>query len=73
MKSVIIEYATISPAVLECEVRNATCNALCMWKDLNEDCFEFEVMGWLPLTPRDLVRIEDVLAKYVQQAPGQQK
>lgn len=63
--TVIIDYATVSPAVLDLAVRNATCNALCMWRDLNEDYFEFEVMGWLPLTSSDLVAIEKVLAPYV--------
>lgn len=63
--TVIIDYAIISPAVLDREVRNATCNAVCMWREVNEDCFEFEVMGWLPLTPSDLACIEKVLAPYV--------
>lgn len=65
MISVIIDYATISPAVLSSMVTSATMNALCMWRDLNEDCFEFEVMGWLPMTPRDLARVEEVLAPFV--------
>ena len=49
--TVIIEYAEISPAVLDLEV--------------DEDHFEFEVIGWLPLTPGELARIEKVLAPYV--------
>ena len=65
MLNVIIDYSEVSPAVLDLEVRNATCNALCMWRDLNEDSFEFEVMGWLPMTPADLVKVEEVLARYV--------
>ncbi len=65
MKNVIIEYAEISPAVLDLAVRNATCNAVCFWTEVDEDHFEFEVIGWLPLTPADLVRIEEVLAPYV--------
>lgn len=63
--TVTIEYAEISPAVLDLEVRNAVCNAVCLWREVDEDHFEFEVIGWLPLTPGELARIEKVLAPYV--------
>ena len=65
MKNVIIEYAEISPAVLDLAVRNATGNAVCLWREVDEDHFEFEVIGWLPLTTSDLACIEEVLAPYV--------
>lgn len=64
--TVIIEYATISPAVLNTIITKATCNALCTWRDIDEEFFEFEVMGWLPLTITDLAKIERILARYVQ-------
>lgn len=63
--TVIIEYATISPAVLGSLVRNACINAFVDWRDINEDYFEFSVCGWLPLTPQDLKAIEGVIAEYV--------
>ena len=60
MKTVIIEYATISPAVLESIVLKAFDTAMCNWTDVNEDYFEFRVYG-----VRDLASLEDVLAEYV--------
>lgn len=60
MKTVIIEYATISPAVLEMRVRKAFSTAMCKWKDVDEDFFEFTVFG-----VADLAMLEDVLAEYM--------
>lgn len=44
MKTVIIEYAVISPAVLANKVEKAF-SCLCNWKDIDEDYFEFTVIG----------------------------
>ena len=44
MKTVIIEYAVISPAVLASRVEKAF-SCLCNWKDIDEDYFEFTVIG----------------------------
>ena len=63
--TVIIEYANISPAVLETLVRAACINAFCTYRDIDEEYFEFSVCGWLPLTGADLIAIEGVLAQYV--------
>ena len=60
MKTILIEYATISPAVLESIVLKAFDTAMCNWTDVNEDYFEFRVYG-----VRDLASLEDVLAEYV--------
>lgn len=60
MKTVQIEYATISPAVLEMVVKRAFPQSLCNWKDVNEDYFEFTVFG-----VSNLAELEDVLAEYV--------
>lgn len=60
MKTVQIEYATISPAVLEMVVKRAFPQSLCKWKEVNEDYFEFTVFG-----VSDLAELEDVLAEYV--------
>ena len=60
MKTVQIEYATISPAVLEMVVKRAFPTATCYWKDMNEDYFEFTIFG-----VADLAELEDVLAEYV--------
>ena len=60
MKTVQIEYATISPAVLEMIIKQAFPQSLCNWKDVNEDFFEFTVFG-----VADLAMLEDVLAEYI--------
>lgn len=60
MKTVIIEYETISPVVLETTVKRAFPTAMCTWKDVNEDYFEFTVFGVV-----DLAELEDVLAEYI--------
>ena len=66
MKSVIVEYATISPSVLEKKVRYFFPNSLCSWRDVDEDYFEFNVFG-----VEDLASLEDLLACYVQVAQKQ--
>ena len=60
MKTVIIEYATISPAVLANRIEKAF-NCLTNWIDIDEDYFEFSVYGCT-----NLAELEDVLAEYVQ-------
>lgn len=60
MKTVQIEYAVINPAVLELKIKKAFPTAMCRWKDVNEDYFEFTVFG-----VADLEMLEDVLAEYV--------
>lgn len=59
MKTVIIEYATISPAVLANRIEKAF-GCLTKWRDIDEDYFEFSVFGCT-----DLAMLEDVLAEYV--------
>ena len=59
--TVIIEYAVISPAVLASKIEKAfTC--LCNWRDIDEDYFEFTVIG---VCACDMDELEDVLAEYV--------
>lgn len=60
MKTVIVEYATISPSVLVMRVESAFSSAICQWKDLDEDYFEFTVFG-----VDDLLMLENILAEYV--------
>lgn len=60
MKTVIIEYERISPAVLVMKVEKAFPGAMCRWKDVDEDFFEFTVFG-----VADLAMLEDVLAEYM--------
>jgi hypothetical protein len=60
MKTVIISYELISPAVLEMRVRNAFPTAMCKCRDIDEDSFEFSVFG-----VSDLPMLEDILAEWV--------
>ena len=58
-KTVIIEYATISPIVLEQIMKSVLDECLCFYKDMNEDYFEFTVYTpWITLA-------EETLARYV--------
>jgi len=59
MKTVIIEYAKISPAVLASRIEKAF-ECLTNWRDIDEDYFEFSVYGRF-----DLAELEDVLAEFV--------
>jgi hypothetical protein len=60
MKTVYVEYEMMSPARLEMIVKRAFPTAMCKWKDINEDYFEFTVFG-----VTDLAMLEDVLAEWV--------
>lgn len=60
MKATIIEYAKISPAVLESIISKAFDTAMCNWIDIDEDYFEFHVYG-----VSDLAMLEDILAEFV--------
>jgi len=62
MKTVIIEYAKISPAVLDLSVTRYFPNVLCNWRDIDEDFFEFSVM-FCPAEWYEM--LEDFLAEYV--------
>lgn len=59
MKTVIIAYERISPAVLANRIEKAF-DCLCNWHDIDEDFFEFSVFYC-----KDLEMLEDVLAEYV--------
>ena len=59
MKSVIISYEVISPAVLAMKIEKLF-NCFCSWKDIDEDFFEFTAWGCL-----QLASLEDALAQYV--------
>ena len=59
--TVIIEYATISPAILANKVEKAfTC--LCYCYGIDKDYYEFTVIG---VCACDMDELEDVLAEYV--------
>jgi len=60
MKTVIIGYEKISPAVLESIILKAYPMCLCNWHEIDEDYFEFTVY-YCP----DLAMLEDLLAMYV--------
>lgn len=59
MKTVIIDYAKISPAVLATMVERAF-GCLCSWTDIDEDFFEFRVFYCT-----ELDELEDLLAEYL--------
>lgn len=63
--TVIIEYATISPIVLENIITTAVPNALVIFSDIDEDYYEVSVSGWLSFTSEDLAKVEEVIARYV--------
>jgi hypothetical protein len=58
MKTVIIDYATISPAVLANIVEKAF-DCFCNWSDIDEDFFKFSVYDC-----SDLAGLEKILARY---------
>lgn len=59
MKTVLISYATISPAVLANMVERAFA-CMTRYREVDEDTYEFSVFGCT-----DLAMLEDVLAEYV--------
>ena len=61
MKTFVIEYAMISPAVLATIVGN-TFDCFCGWHDINEDFFEFVVLGF---SADKVAELEDFLSKYL--------
>ena len=58
MKTFVIEYARISPAVLATIVEN-TFDCFCDWHDVNEDFFEFVVL-WI--SADKVAELEDFLS-----------
>ena len=60
MKTVIIEYAAISPTVLVMKVEKAFPGAMAIYKDIDEDYFELTIWGCT-----DLETLEDILAEYM--------
>lgn len=58
MKTFILSYSKISPAVLDTIVSNAY-NCMCSWIDINEEFFEFRVYG-----VTDLDELSDYLSEY---------
>lgn len=63
--TVTIEYATIDPITLANLVQKEVYGTMVTFQDINEDYFELSVIGWLPLTSKQLSDVERVLAPYV--------
>ena len=61
MKTFVIEYAIISPAVLATIVEN-TFDCFCDQHDVNEDFFEFVAL-WI--SADKVAELEDFLSKYL--------
>lgn len=59
MKTVIIEYARISPAVLASRIEKAF-DCLTAWREIDTDYFEFSIYGCVALD-----ELEDVLAEFL--------
>lgn len=59
MKTIIIEYARISPAVLASRIEKAF-DCLTAWCEIDTDYFEFSVYGCVALD-----ELEDVLAEFL--------
>ena len=61
MNTFVIEYATISPAVLAAILENKfTC--FCSWRDINEDSFEFTVML---ASESKIAELKNIISKYL--------
>ena len=58
MKAYLISYEKISPAVLDMRVRNSCSEVSCSWRDIDEDYFEFYVVG------ENLAGVNSILYKY---------
>lgn len=46
MVNIILDYAVVSPAVVDTFVRSFGFEVLCKWEDIDEDCFEFQIMSY---------------------------
>lgn len=60
----VIKYETVSPAVLTSVIDNSCINALCRYRDIDEDYFLFMVSGWIPMNEREVAEVEKVLSIY---------
>ena len=58
----VIEYATISPAVLDSEI--SALGVFCLWTEVDEDRFEFSVCSYGPGAPFPWARIKAILDRY---------
>lgn len=65
IKSVVVEYALISPAVLAMLVGKALGEVLCDWRELDEDYFEFTIIAENKIPACKLAKLEKVLAPFV--------
>lgn len=63
--TVVVNYENVAPDVLATLVAREVPMACCIFSDINEDCFEFSVCGWLPLTKDDIIRVKGILAPYI--------
>ena len=59
MKTVLISYETVSPAVLTHKIESAFA-CMAKYKEVDEDTYELSVFGCT-----DLAMLEDLLAEYV--------
>ena len=61
MKTFVIEYAKISPAVLAAILENKF-TSFCSWRDINEDSFEFTVTL---ASESKIAELENFISKYL--------
>lgn len=60
MKTILVDFESISPTDLEGIVLRAFPQAECRWRQFDQDSYEMSVY-WV----RDLAMLEDVLAEWV--------
>ena len=61
MKTFVIKYAKISPAVLTAILENKF-TSFCSWRDINEDSFEFTVTL---ASENNITELENFISKYL--------
>lgn len=58
----VIEYASVSPAVLDSAI--SALGVFCTWTDIDEDRFSFSVCSYGPGAPFPMSKIKAILDKY---------
>ena len=58
----VIEYASVSPAVLDSIV--SALGVFCTWSEIDEDRFEFSVCSYGHGAPYPIAKIQEILNRY---------
>lgn len=65
MREFICDYSKIAPDVLANLITTKICTAWATWHDINEDCFELDILEGFRTVPTNWTEVQKIINPYL--------